>query len=122
MAEAKARFSRRQLFSRTSRAAVVSAIGVSAVARATDAGANRPAVDSSRGIVNYNAKMRYRPLGKTGLMLSEVSLGGHWKNRNAESFWRDFANDEVPEDVAKNRTEVVSACIDAGINLSLIHI
>jgi predicted aldo/keto reductase-like oxidoreductase len=28
-------------------------------------------------ILNYNPKMGYRPLGKTGLMISEVSLGGH---------------------------------------------
>ena len=34
-----------------------------------------------RKIVNYNEKMHYRRLGKTNLMLSETSLGGHWKNR-----------------------------------------
>ncbi|MHC4176745.1 MAG: aldo/keto reductase [Planctomycetota bacterium] len=28
-------------------------------------------------ILNYNPKMGYRPLGKTGFMISEVSLGGH---------------------------------------------
>jgi hypothetical protein len=28
-------------------------------------------------ILNYNPKMGYRPLGKTGHMISEVSLGGH---------------------------------------------
>jgi aryl-alcohol dehydrogenase-like predicted oxidoreductase len=67
-------------------------------------------------ILNYHPKMGYRRLGKTDLMISEVSLGGHWKNRNAGRFWGKFANDEVPDDVAKNRTEVVSACIDAGIN------
>jgi predicted aldo/keto reductase-like oxidoreductase len=67
-------------------------------------------------IVNFHPKMKYRKLGKTGLMLSEVSLGGHWKNREAGSFWRDFAKEEVPADVAKNRTEVISVCIDAGIN------
>jgi hypothetical protein len=31
----------------------------------------------SAKILNYNPKMGYRPLGKTGLMISEVSLGGH---------------------------------------------
>jgi predicted aldo/keto reductase-like oxidoreductase len=49
-------------------------------------------------------------------MLSEVSLGGHWKNRSGGRYWDQFANDEVPADVAKNRTEVMSACMDAGIN------
>jgi aryl-alcohol dehydrogenase-like predicted oxidoreductase len=67
-------------------------------------------------IVNHNPKMSYRRLGKTGLMISEVSLGGHWKNRNGGRYWDRFADDEVPDDVARNRTEIISACIDAGIN------
>ena len=67
-------------------------------------------------ILNFHPKMTYRRLGKTNLMLSEVSLGGHWKNRNAGRYWDHFANEEVPPDVAKNRTDVVSACIDSGIN------
>ena len=33
-------------------------------------------VDTSK-ILNYNSKMTYRPLGKTGHMISEISLGGH---------------------------------------------
>jgi len=70
----------------------------------------------SAKILNYHPKMHYRRLGKTNLMISEVSLGGHWKNRNAGRYWDHFANEEVPADVAKNRTEVVSACIDCGIN------
>ena len=67
-------------------------------------------------ILNYNPKMGYRRLGRTGLMLSEVGLGGHWKDRLGKRYWDEFANDEAPTDVAKNRTEVISACIDAGIN------
>ncbi|MEJ2701832.1 MAG: aldo/keto reductase [Sedimentisphaerales bacterium] len=67
-------------------------------------------------ILNFNEKMHYRRLGKTGLMVSEVSLGGHWKNRNAGRYWDSFSNEEVPADVAKNRTDVVSAAIDSGIN------
>jgi len=76
--------------------------------------ATRP-VHTSR-ILNFNQKMIYRRLGKTNLMISEVSLGGHWKNRNAGRYWDHFANEKVPSDVAKNRTEVVSASIDCGIN------
>ena len=67
-------------------------------------------------ILNYHPKMGYRRLGKTRLMLSEISLGGHWKNRNGGRYWDTFANDQTPADVAKNRTEVISACIDSGIN------
>ncbi len=75
-----------------------------------------PQPDSSPKILNYNQNMHYRRLGKSGLMISEVSLGGHWKNRNAGRYWDHFANDEVPGDVAKNRTDVISTCIDVGIN------
>jgi len=75
-----------------------------------------PQPNSSPKILNYNENMHYRRLGKSGLMISEVSLGGHWKNRNAGRYWDHFANEEVPEDVAKNRGDVISACIDCGIN------
>jgi len=67
-------------------------------------------------ILNYHPRMSYRRGGKTNLMISEVSLGGHWKNRNGGRYWDTFASDEVPPDVVRNRAEVVSACIDAGIN------
>jgi uncharacterized protein len=33
--------------------------------------------DETSAILNYNEKMTYRPLGKTGFMISEMSLGGH---------------------------------------------
>ena len=85
--------------------------------RAQEDAKDKPSVPPERAkIVNYNSKMSYRRLGKTGLMISEVSLGGHWKNRNGGRYWDTFANDEVPGDVARNRTEIVGACIDAGIN------
>ena len=35
------------------------------------------AVNEGSDILNHNPKMTYRPLGKTGFMISEVSLGGH---------------------------------------------
>lgn len=49
-------------------------------------------------ILNYNQNMEYRRLGKTGLMVSAVCLGGHSRSNDHE------------------RTEIVSRCIDAGIN------
>jgi aryl-alcohol dehydrogenase-like predicted oxidoreductase len=56
-----------------------------------------PAVDTSR-ILNYNGNMEYRRLGKTNLMVSAVCLGGHSRSDD------------------KERYEVVSRCLDAGIN------
>ena len=76
-------------------------------------------IDTSK-ILNYNPKMRYRRLGKTGLMISEVSLGGHWRapwrDRSGGWWWGKFVKEQVPDDVAKNRTEVVSKAIDCGMN------
>ncbi len=54
-------------------------------------------VDTSK-ILNYNPKMEYRRQGKTNLMVSAVCLGGHSRSN------------------VKDRTEIVSRCIDAGIN------
>jgi predicted aldo/keto reductase-like oxidoreductase len=90
------------------------AAGALAAKGCSSGGPSKPA-DKSK-ILNYNQKMGYRRLGKTNLMVSEVSLGGHWKNREAGRYWGKFTDDQVPPDVAKNRTEVISACIDVGIN------
>jgi len=59
-------------------------------------------------ILNYNPEMEYRRCGKTNLMISAVCLGGHWKRINTV----------VPKvsDFDTNRAEVVSRCIDRGIN------
>jgi aryl-alcohol dehydrogenase-like predicted oxidoreductase len=54
---------------------------------------------------SYNQNMEYRRLGKTGLWVSAVCLGGHWKRVNV-----------MKQDFDKNRHDVVSRCIDVGIN------
>ncbi len=56
-----------------------------------------PAADTSK-IRNYNGNMEYRRLGKTDLMVSAVCLGGHSRSDD------------------KERYEVVSRCLDAGMN------
>lgn len=56
---------------------------------------------------SYNEKMEYRRLGKTGQMVSAISLGGHWKKLPYR-----FGTEEFK----KNRSDVISACIDCGIN------
>ena len=53
----------------------------------------------------FNPEMEYRRLGKTGLWVSVVCLGGHWKRVNV-----------MNQDFAKNRSDVVSRCMDVGIN------
>ncbi len=57
------------------------------------------AADTSK-ILNYNPMMGYRRLGKTGVMISEVSLGGH-----------GATGDRVP-----NRTAVLERAVELGMN------
>ena len=74
--------------------AVMSGIMGAAGVRAAE---DKQAFDTSK-IRNYNPNMEYRRLGKTGLMVSAIGLGGH--NRTNEA----------------DRTPVVNRCVDAGIN------
>ena len=71
--------------------------------------------DTSK-ILNYNPKMGYRRFGKTGVMISEVSLGGHWKNRSGGRYWSSFPGDNPPPDVQMNRNEVWLKAAELGIN------
>ncbi len=95
-------------------------IGAAAAAGVAHA-ANKP---SRNSILNFNANMDYRPLGKTGLMVSAVCMGGHWKrveNNLSQPFKgvgytkQDYENVNNPEFI-KNRDLVVSKAIELGIN------
>jgi predicted aldo/keto reductase-like oxidoreductase len=73
------------------------------------------------GIVNYNEQMEYRRCGRTDLMISAVSMGGHWKRLNevipglfTGKGWLSAQLDSP--DFEKNRYDVVSRLIDRGIN------
>jgi aryl-alcohol dehydrogenase-like predicted oxidoreductase len=72
-------------------------------------GARRLAASESapRKIRSYNENMEYRRLGRTGLMISAVSVGGHWKRIPYKAGTEDFK---------KNRRDVMNACLDCGIN------
>ena len=73
---------------------------------------------------SYNQNMEYRCLGKTGLWVSAVCLGGHWKRIDKVVKTTGSINPYVgPEKEAdlepfhKNRHDVVSRCMEVGINL-----
>ena len=85
-------------------AAAGTTLGAGVIEKA--AGAELAAPDPTR-TRSYNENMEYRRLGRTGLMVSAVSIGGHWKQM-------PFAHGS--EDFKKNRREVMAACIDHGIN------
>jgi aryl-alcohol dehydrogenase-like predicted oxidoreductase len=70
---------------------------------------------------SYNPEMKYRPLGKTGLMISSVCLGGHWKrvNKMVPNVFKgdDWLSADLDSDgFKKNRRDVVTRCIERGIN------
>jgi hypothetical protein len=65
---------RREFVRDSAIAAAAAATGLSTTL--TVRAGNPEKVDTSK-ILNYNSKMTYRPLGKTGFMISEVALGGH---------------------------------------------
>jgi len=70
---------------------------------------------------SYNSEMKYRPLGKTGLMISSVCLGGHWKrvDKMVPGVFRGkgwLNADLESEGFKKNRRDVVTRCIERGIN------
>ncbi|MHC4677996.1 MAG: aldo/keto reductase [Planctomycetota bacterium] len=81
---------RRRFMRDSAAAAAGAAITLAGAAEAKD-------IDTSK-ILNYNPDMEYRRQGKTNLMVSAVCLGGHSRSKQQE------------------RTEIVSRCIDAGIN------
>ena len=70
---------------------------------------------------SYNSEMKYRPLGKTGHWISSVCLGGHWKrvDKMVPGLFNGtgWINPDLNNpDFKKNRRDVVTRCIEHGIN------
>jgi len=101
---------RRDFLAKTAKTAAAAAVG-GALAPSMGSAASE-AIDT----LNFESGMRYRRLGKTGLMISEISLGGHWRTREGARYWGDFPGDIPPADVQRDREDVVGRAIDLGVN------
>jgi aryl-alcohol dehydrogenase-like predicted oxidoreductase len=107
----------RRQFVHAAAAATGAAVGLTATQTIS---AGNPAHQDTGKILNYNPDMEYRRCGKTGLMLSAVCLGGHWKRLNTliPDLFRGggwlSAKLELPE-FEKNRSDVLTRCIERGV-------
>ncbi len=108
---------KRREFIRTSVAAVGSvAIGMRGnfVAAADDQ-------EAIKKTASYSPQMEYRRLGSTGMWVSAVCLGGHFK-RIGEITGQKIPSYDMPGDptaaaaLSKNRDAVMSRCMEVGIN------
>ncbi len=101
-----------------------STVAAAAIAAGLTAGeaarAEKSAQVDTGKILNYNPDMEYRRCGRTGLMVSSVCLGGHWKRlvkviggKEPEG-WMTMGIDQ--REFQKNRHDVVTRCIERGIN------
>ena len=113
------KLSRRTFIRNTSLVAVGTVAGGLVGNRAVAGGDVEP-VDTS-SILNYSPKMGYRRLGKTGLWVSAVCMGGHWKRIDKmvpgvfkSKSW--LTADLDSPGFRKNRRDVVTRCIESGIN------
>jgi len=109
---------RRQFVRDTAAGAAALAAGVSA-AGIVKVG-NAAGTDTSK-IINYNPDMEYRRCGKTEWMVSAVCLGGHWKrvDKMVPGIFRGggwLSADLADPAFQKNRYDVVTRCIERGIN------
>jgi len=107
--------SRRDLMRTGAAAAAGLATGISATGKTAEA---NKATEKTR---SYNPEMKYRPLGKTGLSISSVCLGGHWKrvDKMVPGVFggKSWLNADLQSDgFRENRREVVTRCIERGIN------
>jgi aryl-alcohol dehydrogenase-like predicted oxidoreductase len=108
---------RREFIRDTAAAAAALTAGLTG-AKSSDAAKN-PKISTGK-ILNYNADMQYRRCGRTGLMVSAACLGGHWKRvvriigGNEPEGW--MTEKIKRKDFQKNRYDVVTRCIERGIN------
>ena len=103
------------------RDSAVAAAGVAAGMAAAKAAEVAGGKDPWKKTRSYNPDMEYRRLGKTGLWVSAVCMGGHWKriDKMVPGVFKGrgwLSADLNSAGFQKNRREVVSRCIESGVN------
>jgi aryl-alcohol dehydrogenase-like predicted oxidoreductase len=102
---------------------VVAATAVSVGFPATSSFSMDTVTEEVKSTRSFNPQMEYRRLGKTGLWVSAVCMGGHWKRIDkmigSAAEINPYEGPDKQDDIAafmKNRSEVVDRCIEMGIN------
>jgi predicted aldo/keto reductase-like oxidoreductase len=105
------KLSRRQFVSRGAAATAALGAGISSAANAAD---------KTQKVLSYNPDMEYRRCGKTEMMVSRVGLGGHWKRLVKVIGGKEppgwMMQDISGAEFQRNRYDVVTRCIERGIN------
>ena len=104
----------RRDFMRDGAAVAAGAAAVAAAGGGAEAAKLAPDAEPWKKTRSYNADMEYRRLGKTGIWVSAVCLGGHWKRIDkALGATKPKAGRSAFD---QNRHDVVGRCLDMGIN------
>lgn len=109
-------FNRRDFMRTTAVAAggVAAGLGGNFLARAEDQ-------EAIKKTPSYNGEMEYRRLGATGLWVSAVCMGGHWK-RVSPVIGQNVPDVHMPppgpgrDALMQNRYDVLTRCMERGIN------
>lgn len=97
------------------------AVGVAAAGVAGNFVASAADEEAVKKTRSYNAEMEYRRLGSTGLWVSAVCFGGHWK-RVGQVTGQPIPGVSLPKTaeamkvLRQNRYDVMTRCIERGIN------
>jgi aryl-alcohol dehydrogenase-like predicted oxidoreductase len=97
------------------------AVTAAGVAVGIGAMGNQAHAEDVKKTRSYHPQMEYHKLGKTGLWVSAICMGGHWKRVNQmvpDAYeggdWLGANLDS--EGFRKNRRDVVTQCSESGIN------